>query len=193
MKAVAALSVLVIGLVVPLASGQGQEEKSQERFTLRSKPVRVNDVDFEVMATNVWSRPPEVYGVAGTNIGLRISNRSDRDLTFDLGDALRIGLKSDKDKELVSGPVLKQFFPKPIKVAAGKTETLKLPAHLFHTRVREICLGLDRGAGYYWLTRDVAPGKYRLSLSYESKEKNNDAWQGKMQTESIEIEVVQGK
>src|SRR4051812_20784551 len=85
---------LLFGLVVPLAPGQGKDEKSKDGARRYSKPVRVNGVDFEVVAETAWRRPAEVYGVAGASIGLRISNRSDKDVTFDLGDTLRVGLKA---------------------------------------------------------------------------------------------------
>jgi hypothetical protein len=184
---------LLLGLVVPLAAGQTKDEKSTDFAVLYSKPVRVNGVDFEVVARSIWLRPAEVYGVAGTNIGLRLSNKSDKDVTFDLADTLRIGLKSADNKELVSGAVPKRFVAKPIKVAAGKSETVRLPAHLFHTRVRLVCLGLDTGVGYEWLTQDIPPGKYRLCLYYENNQKGDDIWHGKVQTESLEIQVMAGK
>jgi hypothetical protein len=184
---------LLFGFVVPLAAGPATGEKAKNPSRQYSKPVRAGGVDFEVVAETVWRRPAEVYGVGGSNIGLRISNRSDKDFTFDLGDTLRVSLKAADGPELVSGPVPKRFLPQPFKVEAGKSETVTLPTHLFHTRIREVCLGLDSGAGWNWLTRDVLPGKYRLCLSYENKQKGNDAWLGKMQTETLEIEVKAAK
>src|SRR5262245_60135477 len=155
---------LLFGLVVTLAVGQAEGEKPKGSSRQYSKPVRAGDVDFEVVAETVWRRPAEVYGVGGGNIGLRISNRSDKDFTFDLGDTLRVSLKPADGAELVSGPVPRRFFPKPLKVAAGKSETVTLPTHLFHTRIRQVFLGLESGSGWDWLTRDVLPGKYRLSF-----------------------------
>lgn len=184
---------LLFGLVVPFAAGQAKGEKTKAPSGAYSKPVRVGDVDFEVVAGTVWRRPAEVYGIGGGNIGLRISNRSDKDFTFDLADALRVSLKSADGAELVSGPVPRRFLAKPLKVAAGKSETVTLPTALSHTRIGYVCLGLDSGAGWYWLTQDVLPGKYRLSLSFENKQKGNDAWLGKMQTETLEIEVKADK
>jgi hypothetical protein len=184
---------LLFGLGATLAAGQAEGEKPKGPSRQYSKPVRAGGVDFEVVAETVWRRPAEVYGVGEANVGLRISNRSDKDFTFDLGDNLRVSLKPADGPELVSGPVPKRFLPKPLKVAAGKSETVTLPTHLFHTRIRHVCLGLDSGSGWNWLTRDVLPGKYRLGLSFENKQKGNDAWRGKMQTEALEIEVKAAK
>lgn len=180
---------LLFGLVVPLAAGQAVGEKAKDSSRQYSKPVRVGGVDFEVVAETVWRRPAEIYGVGEANVGLRISNRSDKDFAFDLGDNLRVSLKPADGPELVSGPVPKRFLPKPLKVAAGKSETVTLPTHLFHTRSRQVCLGLESNSGWDWLTRDVLPGKYRLGVSFENKRKGNDAWLGKMQTETLEIQV----
>jgi hypothetical protein len=181
---------LLLGLVVPLAPGQALHEKSKDPATLSSRPVRVNGVDFQVVADPVWRRPAKIYGIAGASIGLRISNRSDRELTFDLAGALRVGLKAADGAELVSGSIHRRFLPKPIRIAAGKSETITLPTHLFHTRIREVCLGLESDAGWNWLTHDIQPGKYRLCLYYENKQRGSDAWLGQVQTDMLEIAVT---
>ena len=180
--------VLLFAPVVPPATGQTTDEKGNPTRQY-SKPTRVEGVDFEVVAEAIWERSAEVYGVGAANVGLRISNRSDTDFTFDLGDNLRVSLKTADGTELVSGPVPKRFLPKPLKVAAGESETVTLPTHLFHTRIGAVCLGLDSGAGWNWLTHDVLPGKYRLGLFFENRQSGNEAWLGKMQTETLEIEV----
>jgi hypothetical protein len=193
-RVVAALcGALLLAPVVPLLSGQAPDEQSKDPARLYSKPVRVNGVDFEVVAEKVWRRPAEIYGVAGTGIGLRLSNRCDTDLTFDFGDALRVGLKSAAGTELVAGAVPKQFLTKPIKVAAGKNETVTLPTHLVHTRIGEVCVGLGPDLGWEWLTRDMRPGKYRLCLYYENNQKDAGVWHGKVQTETLEIQVIAAK
>lgn len=184
---------LLLALVSSLAAGQAKDEEAKDRLRLHSKPARVAGVDFEVVAKTIWVRPAEIYGEHEANIGLRISNLSDKDLTFNLGDALQFSLKSADGPELVVGPIPKRFLPNRLKVAAGKSETVTLPTHLFHTRIGEVCLGLESDVGWNWLTPDVLPGKYRLCLSFENKDKGNDAWLGKMQTESLDIEVKAAK
>lgn len=181
--------VFLSGFWVLRASGQEKDGKTAESSWKHSKPVHVGGVEFEVVAEVDWKRPTKVYGVAQAKIGLRITNRSDKDLTFDLGDALLVSLKSGDASDLVSGPVPRRFLPKPLKVGAGKSETVTLPTHLFHTRIGHVCLGLESDVGWNWLTGDVLPGKYRLCLSYENKQKGDDAWVGKMQTHTLEIEV----
>lgn len=179
---------LLLAIVGPLAA-----EQAKDPLRPYSKPVRVGGVEFEVVAKTIWVRPAKIYGEHEANIGLHISNHSDKDLTFNLGDALQISLKSTDGPELVAGPIPKRFLPNPLEVAAGKSETVTLPTHLFHTRIGEVCLGLESDVGWNWLTRDVLPGKYRLCLSFENKDKGNDAWLGKMQTETLDIEVKGAK
>jgi hypothetical protein len=184
---------LLAGVVVSLAAGQERGEHAKSSSVEYSKPVRVREVEFEVVAETVWRRPAEVYGEEGARIGLRITNRSDKDFTFDLGGILHVSLKTADGPELVLGPVPTRFLPKPLKVAAGKSETVTLPTHLCHTRIREVNLGLKSDIGWNWLTRDIQPGKYCLCLCYENKQQGNDAWLGKMQTETLEVEVKAAK
>ena len=159
-----------------------------------SKSVSAGGADFEVVAGRVWHRPGEIYGEAVANIGLRITNRGDKELTFNLADTIKVGLKSADGKDLVHAGVAKEFLSdKPLRVAAGKCETVTLPTHLCHTRISAVCLGLNRGAGWSWLTHDLQPGKYRLSLHYENQQKDNGYWLGKVQTETVEIEVKAAK
>ena len=77
-------------MVVTLAAGPAEGEKPKDPSRRYSKPVRAGGIDFEVVAATVWRRPAEVYGVGEANVGLRISNRSDKAFTFDLGDNLRV-------------------------------------------------------------------------------------------------------
>jgi len=159
-----------------------------------SKSVRAGGADFEVVAGRVWHRPAKTYEEAAANIGLRITNRGDKELTFNLGDRLKVGLKSADGTELVHERVPKSFLAdKPVRVAAGKSETVTLPTHLSHTRTSAVCLGYKGPGGWYWFTQDLQPGKYRLSLSYETQQKDNGGWLGKVQTETVEIEVKAAK
>lgn len=184
---------LLLGLVITPATGHAEDKKPQAPAPQYSKPVSAAGVEFEVAAQAVWQRPPEVYGESNANVSLRISNRSDKDFTFDLGDKLLVSLKSADGSELVSDAVPRRYLPKPLRVAAGKSETVMLPTYLSHTRSGAVCLGLDSGAGWNWLTYDLPKGKYRLSLSFENKQQGNEAWLGKMQTETLEIEVKGAK
>lgn len=177
----------------PAATPTGEKAKDLPRPF--SKSVRVGGVDFEVAAEPTWTRPAEVYGVFDPAIVLRVSNRTDKDLEFDMGGTLRVSLKAADGPELVKGPVPDRHYTKPVKVAAGKSETIALPIRLGHTRTRHVCLGVESRnvAGTNWLTGDVRPGKYCLYLSLENTRKGDDTWIGKMQTETLEIEVKASK
>src|SRR5262249_49006555 len=73
--------------------------KRNEDAKQHSKPVSAGGADFEVVADRVWHRPLEIYDEAGANIGLRITNRGDKDLILNLGDTLKVSLKSADAKE----------------------------------------------------------------------------------------------
>jgi hypothetical protein len=91
--------------------------------------------------------------------------------------------------ELVLSAVPQKFLPQTLKIGAGKSETIVLATDLVHTRIGKVCLGLRSNSGWNWLTNDLLAGKYHLRLSYENKQQANNAWLGKMQTESLEIEI----
>jgi len=179
----------MIGLATVRAEQPPTKEQAPQPTTQFSKPVRVTGVDFEVAAEPVWQRPAKIYGVGHAPIALHITNRSDQDLTFELGDHLLVSLRGTNDTELVLCAVPKKFLPQTLKVAAGKSETVALATELVHTRIGQVCLGLRSDSGWNWLTDDLLAGKYRLRLAYENKQQANAAWLGKMQTESLEIEI----
>ncbi|MCA9178799.1 MAG: hypothetical protein KDB14_30260 [Planctomycetales bacterium] len=178
-------------LTTSVANGQATGENSDHSPNLFSKPVNVGGVDFAVSAETTWKRPGNVYGVFKPNILLRISNRTDKDLTFDLGDRLRVSLKTARGSELVGGPIGIRHFPKPVMVAAGKTETVSLPIQLTHTRIHDVSLGVksELVSGTNWLTSDVLAGKYLLCLSLESNRRGDESWHGKMRTETLDVLV----
>lgn len=180
---------LLFSLVVPAAVKEARGQEVESPSTAYSRPVRVHGVDFEVVSEVVWQRPAEVYGQATATIGLRVSNHTDKDLTFDLGDTLRLSLKPVDGDEMIVHPVPEHFQPQPFKVAAGESQTVTLPTHLVHTRIRSVCLGLKGPGGTRYLTHDVPPGRYLLCLSCEADAQCDDAWQGRVETETLNIEV----
>lgn len=180
------LAVWCLGLLfvpaVPLAPGPASAEMAKDLSVMSSTPVCVGGVDFEISAEATWERPAEIYGTFDPGIHLRITNRTDRDLTFDMGGTLRVSLKLAEGSELVEGFIPERHFPKPVNVAAGNSENITLPIRLRHTRIRHVCLGAESSevAGTNWLTGDLRPGQYRLSLSLENSRKGHDAWIDKM-------------
>lgn len=187
--------ILCVGILstftVPSVEGHPRDEKAEDTPRLYSTPVRVGGVDFLVVARSTWERPGEIYGVFEPKIHLRISNRTDKDLTFELGDALRVSLKTADGPEMVSHPIPKRHFPNPFKVAAGETKTITLPIEFVHTRIHHVSLGAksDHEAGTNWLSNDILPGLYRLCLSLENSCNGDDAWVGKMRTATLDIDV----
>jgi hypothetical protein len=182
---------LLSTFTVSSVEGHPTDEKAEDTPRLYSTPVRVGGADFEVAARSTWERPGEIYGTFEPKIDLRISNRTDKELTFKLGDALRVSLKTAYGPEMVSHPIPKRHFPKPFKVAAGETKTITLPIEFVHTRIHHVSLGAksDHEAGTNWLSSDILPGSYRLCLSLENSCNSDDAWVGKMRTETLDIEV----
>lgn len=177
---------------VPLTSAQDKSTKPKPRPT--SPVVSVAGVDFAIEAESNWILPAEVYGEFNPEIALRIHNKTERELVFHLGDRLRLSLKTVDGPELVLCPIPKQDFAKPITIAAGKSQTLAIPAFLLHTRIHDISLGMKTEMlGMNWLTRDLKPGQYQLRMSLEHPEDDKQSWKGKMQTNAIEIKIKKEK
>jgi len=155
--------------------------------------VSAGGADFEVVAGRVWHRPAEIYDEAGADIGLRITNRGDKELTFNLTDTLKVGLKSADGKELVQAVVHKSFLSdKPVRVAAGKSETVTLPPSYF-TRASPQCV-LDStvvlvGIGSPMTSSPASTPEPPL----RNQQKDKACWLGKVQTETVEIEVKAAK
>lgn len=179
----------MFGLAIVRAEQPPTNDRAPQPTKQFSKPVHASGVDFEVATEPFWQRPAKIYGVGHAQIELRISNRSDQDLTFELGDHLHVSLRGTNDTELVLCAVPKKFLPQTLKVAAGKSETVALATELVHTRIGQVCLALRSDSGWNWLTDDLLAGKYSLKLAYENKQQANAAWLGKMQTESLEVEI----
>jgi hypothetical protein len=85
--AVAGVLTCLFGLAAS-ASAQTKAESTTPAGSC-SKAVRVNGVDFEVVAAKDWRLPAEVYGNESALISLRITNRGDKDLSRKKGDADR--------------------------------------------------------------------------------------------------------
>lgn len=185
----------VFALVLPLGAGDTKVEKASRPSKENSKPVRAEGVDFEVAAEGVWKRPAQVYEKFEPGIDLRISNRTDKALTFELADTLRVSLKAADGRELVMSAIPKRHFPKPFNVAAGNSETIALPIEFVYTRIDDVCLGAaaSHAPGTNWLSNDIPPGEYQLCLSFENDDKGDDAWVGKMRTGTVDIVVKAAK
>ncbi len=126
---------LMFGLAIVRAEHPPTNDPAPQPTKQFSKPVHASGVEFEVAAEPLWHRPAKIYGVGHALISLRITNRSNQDLTFDLGDHLFVSLRGTNDTEHVLCAVPQKFVPQTLKVAAGKNETVTLATELVHTRI----------------------------------------------------------
>ena len=111
---------------------------------------------------------PPRDGEAKFEIGLRITNRTNQDISIDLFDTVRPVLKDGQGRELpLAGGRDKTSIPKPVEVKAGQNDTvlyaarLSVPEGKKHPR-----LVVDDRTGGIWVYHDLAPGRYTLGLEY---------------------------
>jgi hypothetical protein len=129
-------------------------------------PDKTGAVMAVVMPERI-SVPPR-DGETKFEIGLRITNRTNQDISIDLFDTVRPVLKDGQGRELpLDGGRNGTRIPKPIEVKAGQNETvlyaarLSVPEGKKHPR-----LVVDDRTGGIWVYHDLAPGRYTLGLEY---------------------------
>jgi hypothetical protein len=158
-----------------------------------SKPVRVDGVDFQVVADRRWPLPAE--GKQQTvAIQLRVTNTTDKDVHFLIWEQPTVELTTADGKKLEWGygrngtaPVMFML------VEAGKSRMFSRTATLYG-RVGDTfprVEGRDNSGGLWYYT-GIGPGKYKLTVAYANKQaKGNDLdlWVGKVVTEAVEVEI----
>jgi RNA polymerase sigma factor (sigma-70 family) len=158
-----------------------------------SKPVRVNGVDFCVVADKVWPLPLAGNGQE-VEVTVRITNYTKEDLKF--WDNLLPRLSSSAGKALVhrldgrDGTRAMHSFV----VAAGQSVTVPLcarPALYWEPHGKSLRLNYMDASAMYGHFEGLAPGeKYQLGIGYSTAPQAPERfWVGKVETETVEIEV----
>ena len=160
---------LRVGMAAHVVFGDAQEDTARE-ITARSAEAIADAKSGVVMAVVMPERisvPPR-DGEAKFEIGLRITNRTNQDISIDLFDTVRPVLKDGQGRELpLDGGRDKTSIPKPVEVKAGQNDTvlyaarLSVPEGKKHPR-----LVVDDRTGGIWVYHDLAPGRYTLGLEY---------------------------
>lgn len=163
-----------------------------------SQPVRVNGVDFEALADTRWTTPAPGK-TAAVAVAFRITNRSDKELTFNLFDTLGLRIKAADGKELARKAARDATRPvPPIQIAAGKSETITWRPELsWLPDGKTLRLSGGDGSGTVWSFDGLVAGKYSLSFGYQNKVEQvrilknaQPFWIGTLQTDAVEVEIV---
>jgi hypothetical protein len=150
---------------------------------------------------------PPTGGRQPVEVGLVVTNPTDKALLFNLFETLRPGLKSADGKPIAGVGIRKKtFVPAPLLAGPGKSETLLRQAHLgWQPDGKDLSLAVPDGAGGTWYFEGLTPGKWLLHFEYEDtnetlafflrqcpqwKEQPLAFWGGKVTTKDVEVEIT---
>ncbi len=151
-----------------------------------SQPVQVNGVEFQVVAQRVWTLND------GTSIplALKITNRTDKALQFNLFDTVSVIFKDASGKQLkIDGGRDRSAMPAPLLVEKGQSGTIDRTAKLERKDKGYRLTGPD-GAGGIWWFDDLKAGTYSVSIGYENTQALA-GWVGKVVTKELAVEIVE--
>src|SRR5262249_26646385 len=154
----------------PRAGGDPTKVKGPEQVL--SDAVRVADVDFQVICdAKCWIPPQDKKQFV--DLGLRLTNRGEKTLLFNLYDTLKLGLKTaDGTPIKYEWMRLRTAIPRPIVLGKGETRTVYIDAQLrWRGEAPVLQLGGTDPTGGFWHFDKLAAGKYLLHVEYENTEK----------------------
>jgi hypothetical protein len=157
-----------------------------------SKPVRVNGVDFIVVADGKVTAPP-AGGKQPMELGLRIHNASDNPVV--VYDTLRLKVTTADGKDLPFGAAADATRKaKEVPLAPGKDLYLSANAQLVRSADgKTLRLNGSDGFGLFWWCEDLKPGKYLVTADYQIDKSPDPAkpfWLGKVKTDPATFEIV---
>jgi hypothetical protein len=140
-------------------------------------------------------------------MGLRLTNRGEKTLLFNLDDTVKLGLKTADGTPVKSVVVPIRAVLRPVVLGKGETKTVYVHAKLWWTREKTPALHLvgTNLTGGAWQIGKLASGKYLLHVEYENTEKKQADfvkrsefqpeagqvfWVNKATTADVAIEVV---
>lgn len=159
-----------------------------------SEVVEMNGLAFQVVADTVWAVPP-----AGKEtpvaITMRVTNRTDKDIDLPLMDTVTVRLTdaAGKSPDYTAGRDETTPVP-PIVVPAGKSVDVPYPARLgWAEKGPGMYVGGHDGSGMVWRFSGLRPGKYSVSLRYESNPpQGSKLWRGSLSTKGVAAEITAG-
>jgi len=169
-------------------------EQAQQATDGKTPPDKTGVVMAVVLPERI-SVPPR-DGETKFEIGLRITNRTNQDISIDLFDTVRPVLKDGQGRELpLAGGRDRTSIPEPVEVKAGQNDTvlyaarLSVPEGKKHPR-----LVVDDCTGGIWVYHDLAPGRYTLGLKYAHQNAGGVAqpgrWVGATTTAPAAFEIA---
>lgn len=185
----AMIGLALVGLTVAgqeTASGPASRPAATQPATSESQAVRENGVDFQVVTPAVW----ELCEGTPIPLSLKITNRTDHALQFNLLDTVTIHIKDVTGNELlnVQGVRLQSFMPEPLLVEKSQSNTINRTARLTLEGNSFRLSGPD-GAGGEWYCENVKAGKHTVSIVYESTQASA-GWIGKVTTKELAVEIA---
>jgi RNA polymerase sigma factor (sigma-70 family) len=152
--------------------------------------LNASDVAEKIQVAN-FNGIPESKAI---DLGLRVTNATDKALTFKLTDAVWPVLKTADGKELrmsrgreVTGPC------PPIAVDAGASADVSRDCDLQRPEGEtDLRLSGPDATGFLWCFDGLKPGKYALSFRYQNDDPGTDQafWVGKATTEEVTFEIL---
>ncbi len=160
-----------------------------------SEAVRVNGLDFQIVAPVVWMMPVEKEETP-IPLVLKVTNHTDKAVTLNLFDTITISMKDAAGKELrIDGGRDGTTPCPPLIVEKGQNGTVDRSAKLqpLDGKLGQFRLIGSDGAGGIWYFDGLKPGKYTISMAYENtKAGPEDApnWVGKATTKELTVEIT---
>lgn len=192
------------GLWALLGRGAEQGVSHASEAQVESEPVRVNGVDLQAVADARW-RMPEHGAEREADLGLRVTNRTDKPLPFNLFDTVwvRMNNAAGKALQMDGGRNGTRRLP-PLLVEVGKSQTVSRKAKLVwgNDRASLRLIGYD-GTGGVWYFDALGPGKYTIRFDCENTQEApvpqpGEApappyWIGQATTQPVTIEILPAK
>lgn len=186
---------LVVFLGVTLNSMALAETPVTQPALKETDPVRVNGLDFQLVASVVWVTPAEKHETT-IPLKLKVTNQTDKAVQLDLFDTLNIQMKDAEGTELrMVATRDRSFRPNPLTVDKGQIGTIDRTAKLqpLDEKLGQVRLVGSDGAGGIWYFDGLKPGKHTVRITYQNAEagtKDVPIWVGKATTNELTVEIA---
>jgi len=162
-----------------------------------TEPVRVNGLDFQLVAPTVWGVLGEKQE-ATIPLMLKVTNQTGDGVALNLNDTIDLTLKDADGKELpIDIKRLRTGICPPLLVEKGKSCIVDRTAKLQPVvdKPGQFRLVGSDGIGGVWQFEALKPGKYTLCMTYDSDRANFRAkdvayWVGKATTKELGVEIT---
>jgi RNA polymerase sigma factor (sigma-70 family) len=168
-----------------------------------SRVVRAENVEFQAVVEP--RRPvPAAGGRNDMDLGLRITNRSQGSLLFDLNQLMPILTTADGQGVTQTGERLRAAYATPVELGPGQSATVLWRGALEAQDADTTRLRFIDGTAYHYQYEGLRPGRYRLRFQYEVSDpaantlagkygelpKGMTLWTGKVVTENVTFDLV---